>query len=679
MVTRKHLIDFFDKHLPAWGVPVALFFASFMAFGLFILWLGFYQDDWHFVYNAYARGSESMWPLLYADGRPFAAWPYVLGFKTLGFSPFAWHLQALILRWLTAVFFWLLLRELWPKAAFRNFAVALVFVIHPFFTLQPLSVAYAPHWTAFLLFTFSLFAMVMAVKERGRLWFWVILSLATTTIHIFTIEYFAGLELVRPLVLWLALERNKQGLRRRLFWRRWIPYLAVFLSFVVWRAWIFNGPRASMPGVQAFFSNPVATIIRYAQLVWADLALILINAWTGTMEAKAFDFSDSGTRNAFVLGIFFALLCFGFLKFFFRKTPMVDKSGWRPQFILMGFLWIVGGLLPAYAIDEPLYLQNPLWNSRLALAALPGAAILIWAIVDWIIQDQKMRVVVLSILAGLAISFHAYNENEFRWAWDEQTKLYQQLALRVPAVQPGTAIISEQEIFSYMGDYPTSYALKLLYASSGIGQSRVPLWYYAVSSNFPGEEEALFSGMELEANRFLSSFRGNSLDALYISFSGQISSCLWVLGPESQDLKNVSSFIRNAGVVSDLERIGKAPSGESMLRDLIGPAKIDWCYFYEKADLSRQFGDWESITSLWDQAFTEGLNPRHGYELLPFAEAFARLGNWDLAGQLTKRANQLTNGVDHVYCTLWSELSRSNPSSLEAEAGVQEFCELADD
>ena len=675
MTAKDWFIDFRKRKFPAWGVPLALLFACVMAFGIFIPWLGFYQDDWHFVYNAYARGPESMWPLLYTDGRPLAAWPYVLGFNILGFAPFAWHLLALILRYLTAICFWLMLRQLWPKNNLRNFAIVLLFVIHPFFTLQPLSVAYAPHWTAFLFFSFSMFAMVKAVKQRDRFWLWFPLSVTAATIHIFTIEYFAGLEIVRPMVLWLALEGNQSDFRRKLFWRAWAIYLSIFALFVVWRAWIFDGPRASMPGIEAFLSDPLATLLHNVQVIWADIVLILVSAWSRTLEARFFDFSDIGTFYAFVLGVIMVALSFGFLTYSIRKWKLNERPAWHTLAFLLGLLWMIGGLIPAYAIGETIYLQNPLWNSRLALAALPGASILTWVIIDRMFTELKIKVIVLSVLVGLSISFHAYIENEFRWAWNEQLDLYHQLTLRVPDIEPNTAIIAEQEILSYMGDYPTAYALKLLYASSGVGQSRVPIWFFAVSANFPENEDGLFKGIDLRADQFLSSFRGNSRDALYISFSRQLSSCVWVLGPESQDLKNTSSFIRKAGLVSDLRRIDANPGGISVLNDLIGPAEKDWCFFYEKAELARQFGDWKRIAYLWDEASTMSLNPGHGFEFLPFVDAFAHLGDWDMANQLTKRANQITNGVDQVYCSLWSDLSQITPSSSEARQSVRDFCE----
>jgi hypothetical protein len=52
-----------------------------------------------------------------------------------------------------------------------------------------------------------------------------------------------------------------------------------------------------------------------------------------------------------------------------------------------------------------------------------------------------------------------------------------------------------------------------------------------------------------------------------------------------------------------------------------------WCYYFEKADLALQTGDWESVAALGKQASAAGLHPEDWVEWTPFLQAYAYLGD----------------------------------------------------
>ena len=51
-----------------------------------------------------------------------------------------------------------------------------------------------------------------------------------------------------------------------------------------------------------------------------------------------------------------------------------------------------------------------------------------------------------------------------------------------------------------------------------------------------------------------------------------------------------------------------------------------WCYFFQKADLASQFGDWEQIVDIGDKAIGLGLKPKNKDEWLLFIDAYKRVG-----------------------------------------------------
>jgi hypothetical protein len=52
----------------------------------------------------------------------------------------------------------------------------------------------------------------------------------------------------------------------------------------------------------------------------------------------------------------------------------------------------------------------------------------------------------------------------------------------------------------------------------------------------------------------------------------------------------------------------------------------DWCYFYQKAELARQQGDWETVAALETEAASLELAPSDPIEWMPFIQAYAYLG-----------------------------------------------------
>ena len=50
-----------------------------------------------------------------------------------------------------------------------------------------------------------------------------------------------------------------------------------------------------------------------------------------------------------------------------------------------------------------------------------------------------------------------------------------------------------------------------------------------------------------------------------------------------------------------------------------------WCYYYQKATLARQMGDWQEVARLGNKALAEGYYPSDRVEWMPFLQAYAVL------------------------------------------------------
>ena len=94
---------------------------------------------------------------------------------------------------------------------------------------------------------------------------------------------------------------------------------------------------------------------------------------------------------------------------------------------------------------------------------------------------------------------------------------------------------------------------------------------------------------------------------------------------------------------------------------LFGPEpERTWCYYFEKADLARQTGDWEKVAKLGDKAFGMPLSPADSAEYMPFIEAYARLGRSEDALTLTENALEKNSAVRAMLCGLWARIGQTN-------------------
>jgi hypothetical protein len=96
--------------------------------------------------------------------------------------------------------------------------------------------------------------------------------------------------------------------------------------------------------------------------------------------------------------------------------------------------------------------------------------------------------------------------------------------------------------------------------------------------------------------------------------------------------------------------------------------KESWCYFFQKADLARQFGEYKMIAALGDEAINGGFRPREASEWLPFLEGYSWVGQWDRVNQVLKEISALNpeyqNGVCYTLRRIRNTEGFLNPEKL---------------
>ena len=123
-------------------------------------------------------------------------------------------------------------------------------------------------------------------------------------------------------------------------------------------------------------------------------------------------------------------------------------------------------------------------------------------------------------------------------------------------------------------------------------------------------------------------FLGSTSQAIvvYVPSNG----CLRVLDPANGDELTYSRYPESLTALIPLSKPSLILTGSQSLvlpAPPFGPEPPRmWCYYYERAELARQAGDWNRVVTLDAEAAQSGCVPEDAFEWLPFIEAEARAG-----------------------------------------------------
>ncbi|MFN8382744.1 MAG: hypothetical protein U0V02_12425 [Anaerolineales bacterium] len=656
------------------SAPLAFLVTCIFSFGLLIPSLGFYMDDWPYVFYAKLKGIDSLREMLVFDSRPNAAWLYMLGFNVLGFKPLAWHIFALLMRWGTVVLIWMIFKTLWPERKKEAIYVGLFFAVYPFFMLQPFAVGSTHHWFGFLAFTISILLMIHAVDVRsGKMIALTILALILEAAHLFTSEYFSGLELIRIFILWILISRTELITSKRITKSLiyWLPYLIVLGIFFYWRVAIYVNPpdvvRNEPVILQQLLSEPVKAIGYLITTSIKDALAVMTMGWQKATDVSLLNFESPFVQFRLAVSV----LSFGVIFLYLNRLPHnpdEPEDDWKMGSLTLAVAGLLTGGLPVWLIGRSIVeSKNLLSASRFGIPAMFGAAILSYLAIDFFVKERVKKLLLIAFLLALSINFHLDNAKEFQYSWEKQERLAQQLLWRAPSVEKGTTFLTDEEVLGVMGEYAVSFSINTTYQVKDFGNNP-PYWYFPFYYTNP-DVNALLQGVPLEYSKLSMNFAGNSKQMLLLSFNPELNRCLWVMQPQDMNLRLVSNDMSQLSAGSDINLIKQAEGKEPTLpEDIYGKQNTQtWCYYFEKADLARQYGQWDDVVKLWNESQTVGERADNGFEYIPFIEGLGHTEDWGQVKSLTKFSKKITAGLEPSLCSALDRLSVSAPASQERD------------
>jgi hypothetical protein len=187
----------------------------------------------------------------------------------------------------------------------------------------------------------------------------------------------------------------------------------------------------------------------------------------------------------------------------------------------------------------------------------------------------------------------------------------------------------------------------------------------------------LITGKELGDHVRRTIISPQKLDNLLLVDQPTAGSCINVIDGGAVELSDRTRdrMVRIAPY-SQIGRIIPEGEGHTPPAALFGPEPAHgWCYFYQKASLARQRGDWAEVARLGDEAMKADPRPAEWVEWMPFLQAYAYLGRY----AEVDRIKTLYDGAPFLRnqaCNLFTQDARGNGEQFpEGQAYlINAFC-----
>lgn len=675
---------------PTWSIPIALLVLALLSYGLRAASLGFYWDDWPNVWYFHRFGAEGITRAFEGD-RPFLSLIYNLSLPLLNHSAQAWQVFALLTHWAYGVGFWWMLALTWPKQKHKAAWAAALLIVYPGFSQHWIAIVYGQAFILFAAQFFSMGLMLWLLRQRRRISrVWLItgtlLSMLLSAFNMFSSEYFFGLELLRPILIWMVLsqeetaaEPNKALSGRWAGWREragrvalwWAPYLVLVIAFIIWRGFIHTFPGRPMTTLSGLEQSPLTALANLAVAILHDLLVASLAAWGQPLQQLNGLFDTSGLINGLeLLGLIVITALLASLYLGRLRAPSslgadpldaeervpTTRSGWLghwgAQACALGFFAMLISGWPFWITGLPMRMGFP--QDRYSLPLSVGVSLLLAGLIDGFGKNFTRKILLLSLALGLAAGFHFNTSLAYRQEWTLVRDFFWQFTWRAPSIQPGTLLLSDSMPFQYDEDDSLNAPFNWTYDPNG--HSDQVQYYLAdilvrvhslpnLAPNTPVTRE--FRGTQ---------FAGSTDRAILFYYPPSGSGCLHILDPEyDSDAYRLPDRIQRAISISNPKALiqnSETPAAPPV--DVFGSEpKHRWCYYYQKAELARQNQNWPEIVQLGKESIGVGYHPEDSAEYLPFIEGYTQSALWDDALQLTRSALYEAPSARPGLCAVW--------------------------
>jgi hypothetical protein len=597
--------------------------------------VGYTHDDWYLMASARAHG-PGVFQEIYSVDRPLRAYVLAPAYLLFGQNVFFYNLSAWFFRVVSALCILWLLRRMWPNHARWTLWMALLYVLYPGFLSQLNGIDYQSQIVSLAAAAFSLALTVHAFFEPRPVYriMAIFLAILTGILYLGLVEYEVGFEFIRLSLLFILAGRAASNYRERVVRtiKLWLPYSLIIVGFGIWRLFFFHSERGATD-VDLQFSQfrlyPLQTLYHWTLQVLQDFFDVTVFAWQTPLSQLA--------GYIRVWSIALAILAVGLILFVLYRwrleenQPEAQEPGFRREALLLGVLATVGGLAPIAMVNREVWFPA---FSRYALVSSLGVAILIPAILMQFKNQALQNIVAVALCLAAMLTHHA---NTVKHAQETalNRNFWWQVAWRVPHFQKNTTLVANNPGVATEEDYFVWGPASLIYYPERRKPTGIQPGLFAAILNQDTVTKILARERQEFDNRKNIITYKNYRNFVLLN-QPSLNACVHIvngLAPEysSTDMDS----IRAIAPYSELEHIQPDETPHTPPEIVFGPEPVHgWCYYYQKADLARQKGDWDEAIRIGDQASAQNLTPIDPIEWLPFLQAYAQTGHVDRLQEL---------------------------------------------
>lgn len=607
---------------------------SILAYLPLIGQLGYYRDDW---FPIVARTSGISLSAMHAIDRPVMGWWYRLINHFLGDAPILWHLFAFSMRVAGSLVFLWILKLLWPRQKTVTTLMAVLFAVYPGFLQQTNANNYQNHLVALFFSLSSILCSLQSIQAQKRIskvaWLFPSTLLGLTGLAIY--ETMLGLEVLRLALVWVLISRIQP--KRKAFFKS-LPYLILSWlgagAFIFWRLVIFKSSRASVGGealISGFLTNPVDALVRVFFGTLQDIVDIGVSAWTVPLYKLSLESNFRDLEISLLLVVIACGVAWVALNFLKRMESTEEIHEPRDSRWAQEAFWIGGISLIASAALVNLSGRNMAFEfnyDRFSLQSIASVAILAGGCLN-IIRPPAKIVFALGLI-GLSIATHYLNAAYFRDFWEIQRSFWWQTTWRAPGFREDTVLIPVLPNGSRFAEGYEVWAPANLIYSGKYGKSPIHAEVLNSSTINWLQNREVINRWWRTGTRI-----NNFQNALVASMPTRESCVHWIDGQQAEITGADDILVRSAAPFSGIDRIDRWAPGRTPPENIFGrEPEHGWCYYYQKAELARQQGNWNEVFRLYAGAIEADLKPLRPVEWLPFYEALYTLGRLDEADDL---------------------------------------------
>jgi hypothetical protein len=383
----------------------------------------------------------------------------------------------------------------------------------------------------------------------------------------------------------------------------------------------------------------------------------LFSTWVVPINSITFDLDPRSLLLAFAAALAGVLL---FATYYFALTSESELAGGSRtpgkaavEMALIGGAAMLFALFPVVAVG-----RDVRWESgfdKYTLQATAGVALLIVGALSALIRSRRGWIIYAALIG---VSIASQTGNAIRWVtfWEDQSDLWWQVSWRAPGIKDETVLLVEMPGKDYFEAYEVWGPANRIY-NPDVEAIQIRAEVFSSQTL----EKIRTGQTEMRAVRAVFDLERDFHKSLILS-RPERASCWHVLDGDDPVFPGVTSPLLYAAVRrSKLDRIDVTAAPATPPKHIFGSEPDHgWCFYFQKASLAAQLGDWQGAADLADQALAADIKPLDRSEWMPFLRAYVMVGRLDDARQMALWIRDQAD-VRHRQCDYLSDTSLPDP------------------